>query len=200
MTFHPNFLPAHFRCAKGSASAPLRRSGWPAALLVVAALSVTSGRARAGELEDCNGPTPVETACTAVIDDASRPADDRVKAYASRARLQTSRSKLDLALPDVEAALALNPRFVPALLLRGYLRQRSGNFDLARADIDLAIEIEPKNASTFLARGNLRNDQKAWTEALADFDQAIALRQDLAPAHVGRARPGRDGAVRSGTR
>jgi len=51
------------------AASSLRLAG---ALLLVAALSVTSGRARAGELEDCNGPTPVETACTAVIDDASR--------------------------------------------------------------------------------------------------------------------------------
>jgi tetratricopeptide (TPR) repeat protein len=177
-----------------TAGASFFRLGWHLGrlrpLLLILALSATSVRASAGELEDCNGATAekIEPACTTVISDTSRPADDRLKAYTNRARLHTSRSKLDLALSDVEAALQLNPQFVPALLLRGYLRQRSGSFDLARTDLDLAIELEPKNAIALLARGNLRSDQKAWAEALADFDQAILLRQDLAPAHVGRAR------------
>jgi hypothetical protein len=74
-------------------------------LLLIAVLSATSsGRAHAGELEDCNGiaPEKIEPACTAVIDDASRPADDRSKAYSARARLYMSRSKLDLASSDTE--------------------------------------------------------------------------------------------------
>jgi hypothetical protein len=60
------------------------------ALLLGAALSLLSGAgpARAGDMEDCNGPASdkVEAACAAVIGDAQRPADDRVKAYAARAR------------------------------------------------------------------------------------------------------------------
>src|ERR1017187_10948374 len=105
--------------AAQTAGAPSPHFGWLRALLLIVALSATSGRARAGELEDCNGAAPekIESACTAVIDDASRPADDRLKAYVNRARLHTSRSKLDLALNDAEAALQLNPQFVPALLL-----------------------------------------------------------------------------------
>jgi predicted Zn-dependent protease len=65
---------------------------------------------------------------------------------------------------------------------------RSGSFDPARADLDRAIELEPKNAFAFLARDNLKIGQNVWAEALADFNQAIGLRQDLAPAIVGRAR------------
>src|SRR6478735_8024850 len=114
-------------------------------LLLIAALSATSGRAGAGELEDCSSGAPdkIEAACTAVIDDSSRPTDDRLKAYANRARLYLGRAKPDLALSDAEAALQINPRFVPALLQRGFVRQRKGSFDLARADVDLAIEVEP---------------------------------------------------------
>jgi tetratricopeptide (TPR) repeat protein len=183
MISHPN-------CSTFTTGARCCHPGRLRTLLLVIALSATSGGVYAGELEDCNGTAAdkIEPACTAVINDASRPADDRLKAYSGRARLYMSRSKPDLASSDAEAALQLNPHFVPALLLRGYLRQRSGSFDSARADLDLAIELEPKNAFAFLARGNLRSDQKAWTEALTDFDQAIALRQDLAPAHVARAR------------
>ena len=47
--------------------------------------------------------------CTAIINDASRPADDRLKAYINRSRLLASRSKLDAANADAEAALQLNP-------------------------------------------------------------------------------------------
>src|SRR5262245_18830448 len=40
------------------------------------------GSARAGDLEDCNGPVPakVESGCTAIIGDQSRPPEDRLRA------------------------------------------------------------------------------------------------------------------------
>ncbi len=160
------------------------------ALLLMAAAFAFSESARAGDLEDCNGPPSdkVEAACSALINDASRPAEQRAAALSGRARLYLGRSKLDSALSDAEAALQLNPQFVPALLTRAYVRQRNGSLDLARADADRAIELEPKNAFAFLARGNFRGDQKAWAEAIADYNQAIALRQDLVAAYVGRAR------------
>ena len=64
------------------------RPGRLGTLLLIVVLSALSGRAGAGDLEDCNAGAPdkIEAACTAVIDDASRPADDRLKAYANRAR------------------------------------------------------------------------------------------------------------------
>ena len=69
-----------------------------AALLLMAAAFASSGPARAGDLEDCNGPLSdkVEAACTALINDAQRPAEQRVAAFAGRARLYLGRSKLDL--------------------------------------------------------------------------------------------------------
>ena len=58
-------------------------------LILFAMVLMTPLAARAGDLEDCNGTVAdkIEPACTAVIDDASRPADDRAKAYVGRARL-----------------------------------------------------------------------------------------------------------------
>src|ERR1700693_5654178 len=99
MISHPNCF-----SSTQTAGAPSFQLRWLSALLLIVARS--SGRAGAGELEDCNGAAAekIEPACTAVIDDASRPADDRLKAYAARARLQMSRSKWDLALNDAEAA------------------------------------------------------------------------------------------------
>jgi hypothetical protein len=87
-------------------------------LILIAMILMVPHLARAGDLEDCNGTVAdkIEPACTAVIADATRPADDRAKAYVNRGRLYISRSKFDLALNDAEAALELNAQFVPALI------------------------------------------------------------------------------------
>jgi tetratricopeptide (TPR) repeat protein len=160
------------------------------AMLLLVGVFCQQGSARAGDLDDCRGFVleKAEQACGAIINDASRPVDDRVIAYANRSRVYFNRAKPDLALADAEAAVQLNPRSVPALLARASARQRMGSFDLALADLNQAIEIDPANPAVFTSRGILKNDQKAWTAAQADFNQAIALRPDFAPAYVGRAR------------
>src|SRR5215813_6552805 len=124
------------------------------ALALLTALCATP--ARAGEAEDCASPVldKIEPACTAIINDASKPADDRLKALLNRSRLLMNRAKVDLALADAEAAVLLNPKSVPALLSRGYARERKGNSEGASADFSQAIELEPKNAIAWFSRGN----------------------------------------------
>jgi Tetratricopeptide repeat len=160
------------------------------ASLAFVALCWGLGQARAGDLEECLGPAVegIEVACTAILNDAQRPTEDRVKAYGARSRLFNARGKFDAGLADAEAALQLNPLSVGALLSRAYARQRTGNFDAALADYNHALELEPKNPSVLTSRAGLRIDRKAWSEALADLNQAIALRQDYAQAYVARAR------------
>src|SRR5262249_32498228 len=140
------------------------------ALFALVVLCWEQGPAVAGDLEDCVGPVTdkVEAACTAILGDPQRSADDRVKAYFSRSRFFTSHGKFDAGLSDAEAALQLNPQSVGALAARAYVRQRSGKLDQALADYDRAVELDPKNPSLLTSRGFLRTDQKAWTEALAD--------------------------------
>lgn len=168
-------------------SIPFVRLMVPAGFMILCGVS---GSAQAGDLEDCNGPVPakIESGCTAIINDQSRVAEDRLHAYVNRSRLFMGRSNLDAGLADAEAAVALNPKSVAALLSRGFARQRKGNFDGALTDINQAIELDPKSPNAFAARGGLKIDQKQWTDAAADFTQAISLRQDYALAYVGRAR------------
>jgi tetratricopeptide (TPR) repeat protein len=163
---------------------------FPLSLMVLIAFGGMTGLASAGDFEDCMSrvATKIESGCSAIISDASKPMDDRVKAYVRRSGLFAVRAKPDLALADAEAAVQLNPKSVSALLARSYANQRSGKFELALADASQAIEIEPKNPVLYFARGNIKNDQKKWADALADLDQAITLRQDYAQAHVSRAR------------
>jgi tetratricopeptide (TPR) repeat protein len=180
--------------AKGETTMTSSCCRLPASLLLfaffLAFFCARPGSVLAGDLDDCTGniPEKVEPACSAIVNDPSRSSDDRLKAYVNRSRLFAGRSKLDLAAADAEAALQLNPQSVPALLARGYVRERTGNFDLALADMNRAIELDPKNAFAFVSRAILKNEQRAWAEALADSNQAIALRQDFAQAYVVRAR------------
>ena len=141
------------------------RLPWLVSLALIA-LCWEGGQARAGDFEDCTGPLvdKTETACTAVLDDAQRPAEDRVKAYIARSRFSTSRGKFDAGVADAEAALQLNSQSVGALVARAYARQRAGKLDAALADYNHAVELEPKNPQMLTSRGFLRAEQKAWAE------------------------------------
>ena len=123
-------------------SIPFVRLMVPAAFMILCGVS---GSAQAGDLEDCNGPVSakIESGCSAIINDQSRVAEDRLHAYVNRSRLFMGRSNLDAGLADAEAAVALNPKSVAALLSRGFARQRKGNFDGALTDINQAIELDP---------------------------------------------------------
>ena len=114
-------------------SIPFVRLMVPAAFMVLCGVA---GSARAGDLEDCNGPPSekVEPACTAVINDQSRAADDRLRAYVNRSRVFMGRANLDAGLADADAAVQLNPKSEPALLSRGFARQRKRNFEGALSD------------------------------------------------------------------
>ena len=102
-------------------------------LMVSAAFMILCGMpgpARAGDLEDCNGPPSekVEAGCTAIINDQSRAAEERLRAYVNRSRVFMGRANLDAGLADADAAVQLNPKSVPALLSRGFARAAQRQF------------------------------------------------------------------------
>src|SRR4029077_7319695 len=102
-------------------SSDLRMS---ALVLLVAFLA--QGAARAGDLEDCTGTTAdkIEAGCAAILNDQSRSAEDRLKAYVARSRYYAAHVKYDAAATDADAALQLDPKSLPALFARGFARQR----------------------------------------------------------------------------
>jgi tetratricopeptide (TPR) repeat protein len=119
-----------------------------AALLLVGLCGLQ--QVEASDLDDCHGNVldRIEPACTAIINNQSRAQDERLKAYIARSQLFANRAKYDNALADAEAALRLDPKFVPALQARAYAHQRTGNLDQALADLNQAIELDPKNLPT----------------------------------------------------
>src|ERR1700751_2632449 len=91
-----------------------------AALLLVALCGLQP--VQAGDLDDCHGNVldKIEPACTAIINNQSRTQDERLKAYTARSQFFANRAKYDDALADADAALRLDPKFVPALQARAY--------------------------------------------------------------------------------
>src|ERR1700759_4969765 len=93
-------------------------------LMSLAIVALCCGQARAGDIEDCTGQfsDKTEGACTAILNDAQRPAEDKVKAYAARARFFARAGKSDAALADAEAAVRLNPQSSNAVSARAYVQ------------------------------------------------------------------------------
>ena len=56
-------------------------------------------------------------------------------------------------LADLDEALRLDPKYVPALIVRGYLWQWRNQLDKAVADLDKAIELDSRNPYAFVERG-----------------------------------------------
>lgn len=56
--------------------------------------------------------------------------------------------RLDLAIADYDAALALNPMLTAALAERGAAWAQQGNFERALADYDMALRINPHDVGT----------------------------------------------------
>ena len=68
---------------------------------------------------------------------------------------------LDHAVQDLDAALRLDPKYVPALIERAYLWQWRNRLDQALADVSKAIEVDPSNSYAFVERGVFRIQQEA---------------------------------------
>src|ERR1700749_492577 len=75
--------------------------------LVLLVVLLAQGVARAGDLEDCTGTTAdkIEAGCTAILNDQSRSAEDRLKSYVARSRFYAAHTKYDAAATDGDSAL-----------------------------------------------------------------------------------------------
>ena len=81
------------------------------------------------------------------------------------------REKADTAgrLADLDLALKLDPRFVPALDMRTRIEAVSGKTDLAVASLTPAIAAAPKSASLLVLRGWANAEGGRMDKALTDF-------------------------------
>lgn len=128
-----------------------------------------------------------------------------VAALGERGIINYMISKHELALPDFDAVLKLEPKNAKFLNLRGQtltaiaLKIKETQIDLtpsadiaqkALEDFNNAIEIEPKNSLYYNYRGKLLLEFMFYKEAIADLKKAIELdpKNDLAYRNLGYAK------------
>jgi formylglycine-generating enzyme required for sulfatase activity/lipoprotein NlpI len=94
----------------------------------------------------------------------------------NRANVYLARKQYPAAIKDFNAALELDPDYVPALYNRGSAYSVTGRFDLGVKDYTRVIELEPENASAYFNRGNAYAGMNRFQEAIGDYKKALELK------------------------
>jgi tetratricopeptide (TPR) repeat protein len=92
-------------------------------------------------------------------------------AQAGLAHYQTG--NLDAAIAEYDKALAHNPKFVDALMLRGDAYRARGDIDRAIADYSKVINVDAKHAVALAARGAAFETKGLALRAIDDYTRAI---------------------------
>lgn len=95
--------------------------------------------------------------------------------------------KYDEAITELNKAIELDPRFVPAYANRALAYQGKGKLNLAIDDCTKAIELDSKYIPAYINRGTIYGAKGDYDSAIADFEKAIKLKPDDAMAYYSRA-------------
>jgi tetratricopeptide (TPR) repeat protein len=106
--------------------------------------------------------------------------------YLMRGVVRYEADDLDRAVLDLDAALRLDPKYVPALIERAYLWQWRNHLDDAVADVSKAIELDPRNSYAFVERGVFEYNKKEYDKAQRDFQTAIDMGSRTAVIYIAR--------------
>jgi len=106
--------------------------------------------------------------------------------YANRGRDYALAGNDDLALQDLEKALAMKPDEPHTLQCRGSILLKRREFGRALADFDRSVELQPGRADFYLNRGSARRIAGLMEQALADADMAVRLEPSLVEAYIER--------------
>lgn len=107
-------------------------------------------------------------------------------AYFLRAQAKKKRGDFPAALQDLDEALRINPKLLPALINRGTLRMKTGDPIGSVKDYNRALTIDENLDAAWTARGILKAELGDPEGAMADFDQAIRINPRAATAYLNR--------------
>jgi DNA-binding winged helix-turn-helix (wHTH) protein/TolB-like protein/tetratricopeptide (TPR) repeat protein len=94
---------------------------------------------------------------------------------------------LDLVVPLVDKAIALDPAFGPAIAMHGWIALERGDFAGAQADLEQAIDLSPNDAKARLWLSTVLFASAQPLLALAELDKALELDPLNFVAHLRRA-------------
>ena len=114
-------------------------------------------------------------ACSRIIDDASEPVTERIKAFKNRARGAFNRKDFDRAIADYGEAIKLSPKDAAAFAHRCEAYASKQDHAAAIADCTEAIRIDPKYGRAYNNRGVAYFGLHEYDAALADHAEAIRI-------------------------
>ncbi len=94
--------------------------------------------------------------------------------------------RLDLALEDINTAIALNPSSFEAYSTRGQIFDKTGRLDRAISDYDMAIALDQTHFQPYYNRGVVYVKMRQFEKAVADFTRTLALNPSLLAAYNSR--------------
>jgi len=106
--------------------------------------------------------------------------------YNNRGIAYNVRGEYDLAIKDLDTALALKPDYIMALNNRGLAYENRGMYDLAIEDFTRAIALNPDYNEAYNNRGLAYDHKGMHDQAIEDFTRAIALNPDYNEAYNNR--------------
>jgi tetratricopeptide (TPR) repeat protein len=133
--------------------------------------------ASANDVQNCRQGEPsvrIE-ACTRVIAAGSKSAASLAVSYSNRGGAYLENREPDLAIPDLNEAIRLDPKNFHAFSNRGWAHNEKKNFDAALDDLNEAIRLNPKFPSAYNNRANSWRGKDDIDRALADYSEAIRL-------------------------
>ena len=95
--------------------------------------------------------------------------------YYRRALAYARSGSKDLAIKDLDKAIAMDPEYWEALNFRGELYYEKKQYDQALADQNKAMELAPDSAVLYCNRSSIYKALQQWDAALADSNKFVEL-------------------------
>jgi tetratricopeptide (TPR) repeat protein len=144
------------------------------AILLAVAL-VCGGAARSDTIADCFSEDNERriTGCTSLLDVPGLSKAEKSLAYAMRALAHSLKGQYDLALPDYDHAIELDPSSAIALNNRAWAYYKTGRTRRGLRDVDKSIQLQPNSAHAHDTRAHIYQLMGNTTKALADYERAV---------------------------
>ncbi|MGC1444560.1 MAG: tetratricopeptide repeat protein, partial [Xanthobacteraceae bacterium] len=167
-----NLLAAPAARAQSPAQAPAQSPG------------VTNAGICASTDDDAYPPQRRIEACSTLIDTLADQPTALAAALVNRGTIYWYINKSQLALTDLDRAIALDPKNERAFRERSNTYRTMGRLDKALSDANEAVRLDPHDAQAFEKRGNVFNNTGQSDRAIADYNEALRLKPDDSIAYM----------------
>ncbi len=116
--------------------------------------------------------------CSEIITAPGILPDELATAYAMRGLGYSLKGLYDLAMPDYDRAISINPDFAVALNNRAWAYFRSGRARQGLPDVEKSLALGPTSPHTYDTRAHIRQTLGNPSGALADYEMAMRLGGD----------------------